>query len=374
MARVSTPLLARAAGQRDRCPGVLAPHPAADGAMVRIRVPGGQTTGTALRALGRVAQTYGSGLVQLTSRGSLQLRGLPEVLPSRIADDVATGGFLPSAAHERVRNVAASPWTGLSGGDADLRPMVAALDDALLAEPALADLPGRFLFVLDDGRGDVRGLALDLGYLALGPGHGWVLVGDDRHCVAVTAAEAVPTLIALAHRFLARRGDAWHVRELAAPLVDDLSTAPASASPDRQPLGAVGEHLGVSVPLGLLSPAQLDAVTDAVGDGPLVITPWRGLVLPGAASARSAVERVGLVTDDDSAWTLVTACVGAPWCASGRADTRTLAARLAGAGGPSAPTHLSGCERRCGAPATAHVDLVAPAVAEVDALVGAARG
>ena len=40
----------------DRCPGVLRPHLAADGAMVRIRVPGGQTTGTALGQLSRIAQ------------------------------------------------------------------------------------------------------------------------------------------------------------------------------------------------------------------------------------------------------------------------------------------------------------------------------
>ena len=57
----------------DRCPGVLRPHQAADGAMVRVRVPGGRTTGTALAALGRVAARYGSGLLQLTSRAGLQL-------------------------------------------------------------------------------------------------------------------------------------------------------------------------------------------------------------------------------------------------------------------------------------------------------------
>ena len=45
--------------------------------------------------------------------------------------------------------------------------MVGELDTALCADPDLAELPGRFLFALDDGRGDVASLAFDLGYRAV---------------------------------------------------------------------------------------------------------------------------------------------------------------------------------------------------------------
>src|SRR5918998_1809341 len=124
----------------DRCPGVLRPHQAADGAMVRIRVPGGQTTGIAVARLGELASAYGNGLLQLTSRGSVQIRGLPEVLPDALADRIAAAGFLPSASHERVRNILASPLTGLHGGQVDLRPVITELDRALQAEPDLARL------------------------------------------------------------------------------------------------------------------------------------------------------------------------------------------------------------------------------------------
>ncbi|HEX3196307.1 MAG TPA: hypothetical protein VHR39_02010, partial [Propionibacteriaceae bacterium] len=64
----------------DRCPGVLRPHLAQDGAVIRVRIPGGQTSGTALGRLSRIAQEFGSGDLQLTSRASLQLRGLPDPL------------------------------------------------------------------------------------------------------------------------------------------------------------------------------------------------------------------------------------------------------------------------------------------------------
>ncbi|HEY0237849.1 MAG TPA: precorrin-3B synthase [Friedmanniella sp.] len=343
----------------DRCPGVLRPHVAADGAMVRVRVPGGQTTGVALRDLSRLAETYGSGLLQLTSRASVQVRGLPEAVPEPFEDAVGRAGFLPSAAHERVRNVVASPLTGLTGGRADLRPLVARLDLALQAEPRLADLPGRFLFVLDDGRGDVAGLGGDLGYRALDAGRGELLVGDRRRVRPARLVEVADALVALALRFLDRRTDEWHVRQLGAPLVD--GTEPTLLGPSSPtPPGVVGDHLVADVPLGLLSPVQVEAVHAAVGGGPLVVTPWRSLVLPYAAPARSTLEAVGLVTEPDHAWSLVSACVGAPWCSKGRADTQTLAAQLVAAGGPGTRTHLSGCERRCGAPAEPHADLVAP--------------
>ena len=115
----------------DQCPGVLRPHLAADGAMVRVRVPGGQTTGTALRQLSRIAQRFGSADLQLTSRASLQLRGLAEPVPDSLIRTVREAGFLPSATHERIRNIVASPLTGISGGMTDIRPLVAALDAGL---------------------------------------------------------------------------------------------------------------------------------------------------------------------------------------------------------------------------------------------------
>src|SRR5215212_10923571 len=55
----------------DRCPGLLRPHQAEDGLVIRLRIPGGQTTSHTLLALSRLA-----GTLQLTSRGNLQLRGI----------------------------------------------------------------------------------------------------------------------------------------------------------------------------------------------------------------------------------------------------------------------------------------------------------
>jgi precorrin-3B synthase len=329
-----------------------------------------------LRRLSELATVYGNGVLQLTSRAGLQLRGLPDPLPATFVDAVAATGLLPSTTHERVRNIVASPLTGLHGGRADVSGLTRALDAALIAEPALAELPGRFLFVLDDGRGDVLDLRLDLGYRASGPDGGHLLVGGPERGLPVAAADLVPRLVRLALAFAEARTDtgAWHVRELPDWTADlGLIPVPAAAEPAPTPLGVVGQAASVAVPLAMLTGSQVAAVERAVGDGFVVVTPWRGLVLPGAAAALGALAAAGLVVDDEGAWSQLSACVGAPGCARSRIDTAALAADLVRQSADLPRTHLSGCERRCGAPTGDHVDLVAPTLAEAVRAVGGRR-
>ena len=59
----------------DRCPGVLRPHQAVDGAVLRVRIPGGRIGAAKLRALSAASAECADGDVQLTSRANLQLRG-----------------------------------------------------------------------------------------------------------------------------------------------------------------------------------------------------------------------------------------------------------------------------------------------------------
>jgi len=134
---------------------------AADGLLARVRLPGGLIDGEQLCALARLASELGDGRVELTSRGNVQLRGLAGDAAVPLTDGLARAGLLPSFSHDRVRNVLASPLAGLDGGT-DLTGIVRALDAALCARPRLAQLSGRFLFAVDDGRGDVAGLGADV--------------------------------------------------------------------------------------------------------------------------------------------------------------------------------------------------------------------
>jgi precorrin-3B synthase len=253
--------------------------------LVRLRLVGGRLPSASLRALADVADRYADGRIHLTGRANLQLRGLPgrdgRLEPAALTALEGTG-LLPSRRHELARNLMVSPQTGHAGGLVDLRPVAADLDRRLCAEPRLAELPGRFLFVLDDGRGDLLGRSCDLGLVALDPATAQLRVGDGwGQRVAVDAA--AQELVRLATEFVDRRETgataAWHVTELPEPLTAGAPPDPLLPEPSPPlPFGAVpgGRHVGV--PDTGLDRTTADTLAGAAPD--LVVTPWRGVLVP----------------------------------------------------------------------------------------------
>ena len=270
--------------RRDLCPGALRPWSAPDGALVRLRLAGGRLPTESLAALSEVATTYGDGDVHLTRRANLQLRALPSedgALPEVVLEAIEGTGLLPSRSHELVRNFLASPMTGIEGGRCDLRPVVAALDSLVCADPDLRELPGRFLFVLDDGRGDLVDRPTDLGLVALDEHTAQLRVGSDRWGRILPLGDAAPALVELASEFVRRRGAGvgapWHVDELLVPLTDlekrDVRTRVASPP---LPYGVHGPVVHVPAPDGVISPGL---AADLVTRGPeLVVSPWHGVI------------------------------------------------------------------------------------------------
>lgn len=234
-----------------------------------------------------MAEHHGDGRVYVTTRTNLQVRGLPAVpgtshLPEDILYALEATGLLPSRTHDLARNVMASPQTGLAGGRTDLRPVVKALDAALLREPAFGALPGRFLFVLDDGRGDLLDRTCDLGLVSLDADTAQLRIGTGWG-PEVPLDTVVRQLVQLAHRFLDVRGigpDApWHVHELPTPLADAMPASPRlpRAAPPL-PYGPVpgGEH--VPVPEQGLDRPAVERLCAAAPT--LFVTPWRGVLIP----------------------------------------------------------------------------------------------
>ncbi|MBC7632649.1 nitrite reductase [Aeromicrobium sp.] len=280
----------------DRCPGVLRPWIADDGAIVRLRLVGGVVPATTLRALIDIAERWADGTILLTKRTNLQLRGIAHeegAVPDALVDALTQAGLLPSQSHELVRNIMVSPLTGRAGGRADLRPVAIELDRLLCADADLAGLAGRFLFVLDDGRGDVSSRALDVGLMAVESDAAQLRIGSHRWGEVAPLDEAPKALAALASRFLQLNGEGatalWHADELsddravalgghhARDLRTQVRSFPPAFGIIAQDDGRFADHVAVTD--GLLTRAVADDLLARAGDE-LVVTPWHGIVVP----------------------------------------------------------------------------------------------
>ena len=378
----------------DQCPGVLRLAEAADGYLARIRLPGGLVSAGQLRVLARLARELGDGRAELTSRGNVQLRGLGADEGKPLTGALTEAGLLPSLSHDRVRNILASPLAGLDGGvdgGPDVEPIVRALDAALCARPRLAELSGRFLFALDDGRGDVAGLGADvvatvharIGRPSSGTARTGAAAGDGGAVVNgldTSADDIVDVMLACAEAFLDLNhdGTAWRIADLPdgaerirakVAARRGLSVVPAEPGtpPVTRPVGVVqGGAVVLLAPLGRLTSHQLTWLADhAIGRNPR-ITPWRSVVLPGPVqpSPKDATETLkeaaalGFGTDAESPWRSVTACAGRPGCAKALADVQAEALSF-GRRWPGRIVHVSGCARHCGRPAATEIDVTA---------------
>lgn len=243
-----------------------------------VPLPGGMITPAQLAALSSASSQLGSGTLELTARGNLQLRGITDAT-----------AIVPLLTQARP-NIVASPLSGRVGGNADVRPWVGELDAAICAEPRLVELGGRFWFSLDDGSADVSGLGADVGVHVFEEGCALLLMGRDTG-IRLAAHDVIKTLVAVA---------------LDQPGVE-LSATPLPAR-TKPPVGWIPQEdglvaLGASVPLGVL-PARVAEFLAAI-EAPLVITPWRSVLVcdldEGVADvALRVLAPLGLIFDENS--------------------------------------------------------------------------
>jgi precorrin-3B synthase len=382
----------------DACPGILDLHEARDGHVARIRLPGGYVTGRRLRGLAALASRFGNGCVDLTARGNVQIRGVAADDAAGLARRAASAGLLPSPAHDRARNITASPLAGLAGHP-DLRRLVAAVDRALRADPSAAALPGRFLFSLDDGTGRAGLSRCDVGLRWHPRGSDLILAGRETG-LRGPAGQGVAQAITAARAFLGQRQAALASTGPASTgpaSTGPASTGPASTGPGIMRMAALpdggaavaaaaGGVLGDKVtdivsrlPLGGLPDPGVDCAAVAVVAAPLarltapqlrllgrMLRPGEmarlaaagRIVLPLAGPVNAALAELagaGLIVSGDHILSAVTACSGMS-CARSLADVRSLAGRVPGLAAGFAgmgPVHWAGCGRRCGLPADA---------------------
>src|SRR5882672_4935035 len=126
--------------RRGACPGLSAPMATGDGLLARLTPAGSTISLTAFAGLCAAARTHGNGIIEITSRGSIQIRGLNAASAPLFAADVASLGIDGSDGIP----VVADPLSGLSDSEAfDAHSLAADMRKALAAAPFAARLPAK---------------------------------------------------------------------------------------------------------------------------------------------------------------------------------------------------------------------------------------
>jgi precorrin-3B synthase len=336
--------------RRGWCPTVYAPMRSGDGLLVRVKPPCGRLRPAQARALAAAAARDGNGVIELTNRGNLQVRGLTEASVARFAAAmVACGLAVADPAAERRRNVALVPLA-----DARTLAVAAELERRLAGDAALASLPGKFGFTvaLPGAGGDVR----------LHPIEGGWLVWPEGAARAVPTAEPAADALRLAHAFLAVAAGSGRMcaadtgAVLAAAGLHATEAVPALSPPPV--IGPLPGGFGVGLPFGAADAAALAALAEL---GTLHLTPWRAVIVESPSlpvGGEEVLRTLGLILDPADPRLALHACAGFPSCASAHAETRADAARLA-ALRPGIAAHLSGCAKGCAHPGPSAITLVA---------------
>jgi len=384
---------------RELCPGVIRPMETGDGYLVRLRHPIGGLSPQQARAVAEVARRHGSGELELTRRGNLQLRGFPatELVPAQ-QRLVAAGLGDSDPRREAVPNVMASPAADRDPeAVADIRPLARELTEALASVAALEDLPPKVGLVVDGGgRARLDGLPSDLRLEAAATASGvryrLAVGGSAREATVlgwIGPSAAVSAAQEVLERFLALRARCPEPPRRLGEAVRRFGTDPLmgsweapgpseedpirkrSASEPMTTLGpdSLGGWTGAAFPFGVLNAAQVEGLAELVdtgGCGTLRLTPWRAVLLTRAREeAQEALALLGAITDPGDRRLALNACVGAPGCSwaysAARDDARTFEFGSSGLLEDGARVHVSGCEKGCGRPTETTVTLTAGA-------------
>ncbi len=370
------------------CPGLLRIVPALDGGICRVKLPGGVLLSTQARAIAEAARQHASGVLELTNRSNLQIRGVLPGQEAPLIEALLSANLGPRvAAADDVRNLLLSPAAGLDPqARMDVRPLASQLLDLLQDTPALHALSPKFALQLDGGEAlAMREHPHDL----------WLAAENEQHMLlglagcpfeAPVARVETTQVVRLVRQLLLlflelATPEQSRMRQLLQQIPADellqrlqmrldfplqpvpvnwqltapLDHVPAGIYPQAQPglcMVVAGAQLGRLHAEQLTTLAEL---SERHGDGELRLTPWQGLLLGNVPEARARellaeLDQLGLLTHADEPLLGLVACTGSAACARGLADSKHHALHLAERlreSGARPQVHLSACPRSC---------------------------
>jgi precorrin-3B synthase len=338
------------------CPGALRPMMSGDGLVVRLRPWGGRLKRAQAKGISAAARAHGNGLIDLSARGNVQLRGVTDASYPVLIETLRDLDLIdPDPAAEARPNLLVTPFA-----DASTDRLALALGQALSEAP---DLPGKFGFAVDTGDAPVLSdISADIRLERSAEG-GLILRCDGLSTGApVTEAEAPAAAVALSRWFIQAGGMTEGRGRMSALIASGARpsgqfAAAVAPAPRLAPLdpGLRREGALVAVEFGQIS-AETLAELARLGD--LRITPWRMVLIEGLDHLP---DLPGLITAPDHSLLRVVACTGAPGCRQAFAPVRPLARTLAVDVPAGRILHVSGCIKGCAHPVPADVTLVASA-------------
>jgi precorrin-3B synthase len=372
--------------RRGICPGLSQPMATGDGLLVRLTPTGTTMPCGAFAALCTAARSCGNGVIEITSRGSIQIRGLTEASVKSFAAAVAgidlAFGEGPPVLSDPLAGLAPEESVDASAIAADLRRAIAAASFAADIGPKVSvTIDGGGTLHLDAVAADVRMRAQARDACL------HVAVGGDAETAtpigAVAAEHAVEAVMRML-RVIAAGGPAARARDIVATngaaafrrVIADIlvDLPPPPLRPAADPLGTHALRdgrlaIGLGLAFGHAHATTLEEVTRAAVESGATgyrTAPGRALLVvgvteDGAGHLANIAQRLGFIVRADDPRRQVVACAGAPICASAEISTRALApslAKVAVAGADTPMVHLSGCAKGCACPRSAPLTVV----------------
>ncbi|MCI0360925.1 MAG: NirA family protein [Planctomycetaceae bacterium] len=403
--------------------------PAQNAFMCRLRFAGGITNSHQFRGVADIADKWGGGYADVTTRANLQIR---EIQPQHSLDVITAlidlGIVNRGAGADNIRNITASPTSGIDAQELiDTHELAREMHHYILNHREMYGLPRKFNIAFDGG-GTIAALAdtNDIGFMAVrvDDGHdvpagvyfrmelGGITGHKDfaRDCgLLLKPDQCVPVAAAVVRVFLEhgdrtdrtkarlkyvldRFGLDEYVAKVQEHLPFPLRRFPLEkcvAHGPVEPLAHIGVHwqlqpgksyVGVVLPVGRLNCEQmrgLARIADRYGSGTIRLTVWQNLLISDIdateiETVKHQIEKLGLHWSATNIRAGLVACTGNAGCKYAASNTKSDALRIADYLDSRLTLdvplniHLTGCHHSCAQHYIGDIGLLATKVSQED--------
>ena len=329
------------------CPSAYVPMLTGDGLLVRIKPAYGQLNATALLRLAELSDEFGNGILDLTGRANLQIRGVSERDYPVLLAALKESALIQPSQKVDLLNVMLAPFTNEDSLGWRCASAVYA------AAEKLQGLPAKFGFCVDCG---------DRRYMTKASGDLWIEQAADGGLLLRCAGQPdglrtdesslMYDLLKLTDWYQSQLGCRPQIPSLRmrgvlahTPLPHWATGTLPQADETQLVVGKASHHFIISAAYGQLCSQDLRQLASVNMN--VQFTAGRLMVVSALPDNPGQ-----LICQPWDRRFYIAACPGAPHCVAATVSTRQLAdsLSLAGVGAAGQTVHISGCQKGCAAP------------------------